>query len=84
MSPRSDKSKTLLSVLAICMLLAGGAVIASTDAAAQRPKHPPRGDTKASQVQQPKDPLTKARMKTIRNACGAGWHKGADGKCYIN
>jgi hypothetical protein len=40
--------------------------------------------SKASKVQQPSDPLAKARLKTIPNPCGPGWHKGGDGQCHIN
>jgi hypothetical protein len=82
------QSRSLFSVLALCTVLAGGAFITSTDVGAQttqtkRPqfRHP---TTKATQVRQPSNPLDKARLKTIPNPCGPGWHKGGDGQCHMN
>jgi hypothetical protein len=82
--------KSMFSVLALYMLLAGGAIIASTDVEAQTVDRPSRYRAKAaSQVQprydsQPSDPLNKARLKSKVNPCGSGFHVGGDGKCHIN
>jgi hypothetical protein len=85
MSARSDQSKSMFSMLALCMLLAGGAFITSTDVGAQTVYRPGKYRAQgASKVQQPSNPLAKARLKTIPNPCGPGWHKGGDGQCHIN
>jgi hypothetical protein len=86
MSARSDQSKSTFSMLALCMLLAGGAFIASTDVGAQ-PVYPP-SRYRAKQVDRPSQSRAKAASKfystSERNPCGYHWHMGKDGKCYMN
>jgi hypothetical protein len=78
MSARSDQSKSMFSVLAICMLLAGGAIIASTDVGAQTVDRPSKSRAEqASKVYRPH------RTPKPANPCGYGWHMGKDGQCYM-
>ena len=93
MSARSDQSKSLFSVLAICMFLAGGAFIASTDVGAQTERYySPRH--RAQRVDQPSyltnphraNPAKQYYTRRQLYPCGRGshMHLGKDGNCYID
>jgi hypothetical protein len=81
MSARSDQSKFVFSVLAMCMLLAGGAIIASTDVGAQTVDRPSKYRAKGERM--PSE-YVKRGARTVVNPCGYGWHLGKNGQCYIN
>jgi hypothetical protein len=83
MSARFDQ------VLAICMLLAGGAIIASTDVGAQTVDQPSRyraqGASKVYPRGLPPGSYDRGRVRgTLANPCGPGWHMGKDKQCYMN
>jgi hypothetical protein len=88
MSARSHQSKSVFSVFAICMLLAGGAFIASTDVGAQTVDRPSKSRAQAASKVYPRSDYERMPSGAVRagiaNPCGHGWRLGRGGKCFMN
>jgi hypothetical protein len=87
MSARSDQSKSMFSVFALCLILAGGAIIASTDVGAQTVDRPSKYRAKGASKVYPRSDYERMPSGAVKggiaNPCGHGWHMGRGGKCFM-